>query len=67
MATTKERIFQLENEVKYLKEKLHEALHENDYLKVKFTHDFGAQAIIIESLKDENERLIEQIKELEGK
>lgn len=67
MNNTEERISELENEVKELKKKLQEALRENDYLKVKFTHDSGAQTIIIESLKDENERLVEQIKELEGK
>lgn len=66
MENTRERIFELENEVKELKEKLQEALHENDYLRVKSIHDSGAQTIIIESLKGENERLAEQIKELES-
>lgn len=67
MANTEERISELENEVKELKERLQQALRENDYLRVKFTHDSGAKTIIIESLTDENERLIEQIKEFEGK
>lgn len=66
MLTAKERIFELENEVKELKEKLQEALHENDYLRIKSIHDLGAQTIIIESLKDENEKLVERIKELES-
>lgn len=65
METTKERIFELKNEIKELKEKLQEVLRENDYLRVKSIHDFGAQTIIIESLKDENERLVERVKELE--
>lgn len=59
MSTTKERIFELENEVKELKEKLQEALRKNDYLRIKSIHDLGAQTIIIESLKDENEKLVE--------
>lgn len=66
MSNTRERIFELENEVKYLKEKLQEALRENDYLRVKSIHDLGARTIIIESLKDENEKLVERIKELES-
>lgn len=66
MLTTKEKIFKLENEVKELKEKLQEALRENDYLRIKSIHDLGAQTIIIESLKGENERLVERIKELES-
>lgn len=65
MNNTEERISELENEIKELKEKLQEALRENDFLRVKSIHDFGAQTIIIESLKDENERLVERIKELE--
>lgn len=66
MQNVEEKIFELENEVKELKEKLQEALHENDFLRVKSIHDFGAQTIIIESLKDENERLVEQIRSLRG-
>lgn len=66
MQNAEEKIFELENEVKELKEKLQEALRENDFLRVKSIHDFGAQTIIIESLKGENERLVEQIRSLKG-
>lgn len=66
MNNAEERISELENEIKELKEKLQEALRENDFLRVKSIHDFGAQTIIIESLKGENERLVERIKELES-
>lgn len=66
MENAEERISKLENEIEELKKKLQDALRENDYLKVKFTHDSGAKTLIIENLKDENEKLVRMIEKMQS-